>query len=326
MTAPGFLPMIDSTDDVEDLALLRGRIEAEGYLYFSRLVDSARALQVKRDIVGLLRAYLLIADQGGDEPFWTGGPEPTEVEWMGVYDRIVGLESFQQLARSPEIVGVAQDVCNEPIQVWEQKLVRVVYPDPEAKAPRGVGAHQDGDPKLGYQAERFYTGWVSLMEIDSTMGGLAVAPRSHILGLLQSEGTVTSSRDDETSLDYGLDVEKLEWATADFEPGSVVIFSCRTVHRGLPNHSDRIRLSCDFRYQGASQTSSWLAQTSGPEVRRIAQAIDATLARRALYIAAGATPSILEEVRQRMLEEKDATLVRARELALEIKERDSVGQ
>ncbi len=322
MAAPDYLPMLDSTSDTRDLALLHERMEAEGYLYFRHLVNPASALKVKRDIIDVLREYFLLDDHRAREPIWSGGPEPTEAEFMAVYDRIVGLESFQDLARSPEIAGVVEAVCGEAIQVWEQKVVRLVYPDPEMTAPKGLGAHQDGDPKLGYQAERFYTGWVSLMDIDSAIGGLAVSPGSHKLGLLKSEGTISSS----DSRDYGVDAEKLEWATADCEPGSVVVFFCRMVHRGLPNHSDRIRLSCDYRYQGASGTASWLAHTPAPDVRRVAQEIDATLSRRALYIVAQPTPLILEEVRQRMLEEKDSTLARALELTLEIKERDSAGQ
>ena len=118
---------------------------------------------------------------------------------------------------------------------------------------------------------------------------------------------------------YGLDANELEWATAEYEPGGTVIFACRTVHRGLPNHSDRIRLSGDFRYQPASASASWLTSTSGPEVRRVAQAIDETLSSRALYVTAAPTPDMLSEVRQRMLEEKNATLARARELVAQIR-------
>jgi len=324
MATTDSLSMVDSTDDAEDPALLRERMEVEGYLYFRRLVEPTRALQVKREIMDVLRAHFLIAEPVEDEPLWSGGPEPTEVEWMAVYDRIVRLESFQQLARSPEIVAVLEAVCGEPIQVWEQQLIRAVFPDPDTTAPRGLGAHQDGDPKLGYQADRFYTGWVSLMDIDHTIGGLAVSPGSHTLGLLQSGGTVSATTKDDKSREYGLDASTLEWATAEYEPGSAVIFFCRTVHRGLPNHSDRIRLSCDYRYQAATGTASWVAHTLGPDVRRGAQEIDETLSRRAFYLTARPTPAMMDEVRQRMLEERNATLVRARELVLEIKHRDSV--
>ena len=78
---------------------------------------------------------------------------------MSVYDCIVRLESFQGLAHSPEIIAVLEELCEESIQVWEQQLIRIVYPDPEATAAQGIGAHQDGDPKLEYKANRFHTGW-----------------------------------------------------------------------------------------------------------------------------------------------------------------------
>ena len=319
MSPSGLSPMIDSTSDVEDASSLRERMHSEGYLFFDRLVDPQRALKVKEDIMAILRANYIIEDDGAQDPMWSGGPQPTEAEYMAAYDKVVRLESFQKLAKSPEIVAVLEAVCEEPIHVWEQQLVRLVYPNPETASASGIGAHQDGDPKLGYKAGRFYTCWISLMHIDATIGGLAVAPRSHTLGLLKSAGSVSSSAKDVESDDYGLDASELDWAAADYGPGSAVIFANRTAHRGLPNHSDRIRLSCDFRYQPASDTASWLAHTLGPDVRRVCQQIDEILAGRALYVTTHPTPEILDEVRRRMLEEKTTTLGRAQELVREIR-------
>ena len=316
--------MIDSTDARQDGQLLRERMRTEGYLFFEQLVDGEHAIAVKRDVMSILREHDLIEDDGAQDPMWSGGPQPTEAEYMAVYDRIVRLESFVQLARSPEIVAVIETLCEEPVQVWEQQLIRIVYPDPEAANAQGVGAHQDGDPKLGYKASRFYTGWIPLMDIDSTVGGLAVAPGSHALGVLQSTGTVASSTKETRASDYGLDTGELAWTTTQYAPGSAVIFADLMAHRRLPNSSDRIRLSCDFRYQPASETASWLAHTLGPDVRRTCQQIDEILAGRALYITTGATPDIVIEVRRRMVEERSTTLARAQELVREIETQDAV--
>ena len=318
----GFEPMIDSTGDTKNAPVLRERMQAEGYLFFGQLIDPQRALQVKQDIVAILRAHYIIEDDGAD-PMWSGGPQPTEAEYMAVYDKIVRLESFQRLARSPETITVLEAVCEEPVQVWEQQLVRLVYPNPETASAQGIGAHQDGDPKLGYKAGRFYTCWISLMHIGATIGGLAVAPRSHTLGLLKSAGSVSSSAKGVESDDYSLDGSQLEWAVSDYGPGSAVVFASQTAHRGLPNHSDRIRLSCDFRYQPASDTASWLAHTLGPDVRRVCQQIDEILAGRALYVTTHPTPEVLDELRRRMLEEKTTTLERAQELVREIRDNQS---
>lgn len=312
--------MIDSIDELNDPACLRSRMEDNGYLYFHRLVDQDRVLGVKRDIMALLREHSIIEDDGAAEPMWSGGPQPTETEYMAVYDRIARLDSFQQLARSPEIVSVIETICGETVQVWEQQLIRIVYPELDTATVRGIGAHQDGDPALGYQAESFYTTWVALMDIDMSVGGLAVSPESHKRGLLESKGMVTSSAKDANKKSYGLDADALEWATTEYAPGSAVIFASRTVHLGLPNHSDRIRLSGDFRYQRASETAGWLAHTLGPDVRRVAQAIDETLAGRALYVTTRPSPETIIKVRRQMLEEKNSTLERAQELVQEISE------
>ena len=312
--------MTDSTSAAQDGSLLRDRMQTDGYLFFKHLVDAERALTVKQDIMSLLREHDIIEDDGAPDPMWSGGPQPTEAEYMAVYDRIVRLESYQQLARSPEIITILEALCEGPVQVWEQQLIRLVYPDPEAAGPQ-IGAHQDGDPNLGYKAGRFYTGWISLMEIDATIGGLAVAPKSHTLGLLQSEGSVASTvKGGRQASQYGLDTGALEWTTAEYGPGSAVIFINLMAHRGLPNRSDRIRMSCDFRYQPASEKASWLAHTLGPDVRRTAQKIDEVLAGRAIWVTTRATPEILTEVRRRMLEERSATLARAQELVREVEE------
>ena len=306
MEDAGFSTMIDSSADLADAGVLRERMDDAGYLYFRRLVDPDRILRAKNDIMGLLRKHRILEDDGHVEPIWSG-------------DQIVRLNSFREVAHSPEIISVIETVSREPVRVWDQQLIRVVYPEPGKEAPRGVGAHQDGDPKLGYQAKTFYTAWVALMGIDIPVGGLAVSPCTHKRGILQSEGIGASSSKDADSKSYGLDPRDLEWATDVYVPGGTVIFACRTVHRGLPNHSDRIRLSGDFRYQPVSENASWLSTTPGPDIRRVAQAIDETLSSRALYVTVRPRPEILPELRQRMLEEKNASLERAQELVREIK-------
>ena len=91
--------MIDSTSAAQDGSLLRDRMETDGYLFFKQLVDAERALAVKRDIMSILREHDIIEDDGAPDPMWSGGPQPTEAEYMAVYDRIVRLESFQQLGQ-----------------------------------------------------------------------------------------------------------------------------------------------------------------------------------------------------------------------------------
>ena len=161
------------------------------------------------------------------------------------------------------------------------------------------------------------------MDIDEQVGGLAVSPGSHKGGVLDHEGTLGSSAEAAKKQGLGLSIADPSWAFTEYQPGDAVIFTNLTIHRGLPNRSDRIRLSCDFRYQCEGDSASWLAHTLGPDVRRVAQQLDETIASRALFVTTRASEEVLEEVRWRMLIEKSTTLKRAQELAAEVQARNA---
>lgn len=315
-----FQPFRDSTALLGDGARLRETLYDEGYLFLRRLVDPEQINTVKQDIMQILREHHIIEDDGADEPMWSGGPHPTEGEYMAFYDKIARMESFVQLAESPEIMALMEGIFDGPVQAWTQRLIRVMYPDPDAPAPIGLGAHQDGNFRFGYQSQSFNACWMPLMEIDQRIGGLAVARGSHIRGELDHGGgsVASSAKAIKEKKVFGLDAESLSWVTSDFEPGDAVIFTSLTVHRGILNRSDRIRLSCDFRYQREDDSASWLAHTLGPDIRRVAQKIDEVMSSRAFFVTTRATEETIADVRLRMLEEKSTSLERAQELAQEL--------
>jgi len=315
-----FQPFRDSTKHLGDGARLRDTLYEDGYLFLRRLVDPRQIATVKQDIMRILREHHIIEDDGADDPMWSGGPHPTEGEYMAFYDRIARMDSFVQLAESPEIVALMEGIFDGPVQVWTQRLIRVMYPDPDAPAPIGLGAHQDGNFRFGYQSQSFNACWMPLMEINEEIGGLAVSPGSHIRGELDHGGgsVASSAKGVKEKKVFGLDAESRSWVTSDFEPGDAVIFTSLTVHRGILNRSDRIRLSCDFRYQRVDDSASWLAHTLGPDIRRVAQEIDELMSSRAFYVTTRASDETIADVRLRMLEEKSTSLERAQELAKEL--------
>lgn len=63
------------------------------------------------------------------------------------------------------------------------------------------------------------------------------------------------------------------WVTQDYKMGDVVIFNIYTVHGGTDNHSDKVRLSTDTRYQRADQRADerWIGEdppAHGPAGKR----------------------------------------------------------
>jgi ectoine hydroxylase-related dioxygenase (phytanoyl-CoA dioxygenase family) len=89
--------------------------------------------------------------------------------------------------------------------------------------------------------------WVPLGRCPLVLGPLAVLPGSHERGLLPHTGDVAWRRGVDVADDAG-------WAASDLEPGDAIFFSWLTVHRALPNASDRaLRLSATCRYRAAGR-------------------------------------------------------------------------
>lgn len=317
-------PLRDATQHLGDFAKLSKLLKEEGYLLLRGVVDLDGVSRLRQDILEVLRAHHILENNDASQPLWSGGPHPTDSEFMAFYDVVSQLESLEELARSPQISELMEGLFKGPVQVWEQLVCRMIFPDPEGQAPMGLAGHQDANPKFGYMVSDFYTCWLPLMEIDGKMGGLTLVPGSHQRGVLEHPGTLASSMEEARKREAGLAAQEFEWAATEYHPGDIVVFTSLTVHRGLPNRSNRIRLSCDFRYQPKGAWANWLARTSAPDCRRVGQEIDAIVNSRALYVTTGASGEILEEIRRRMMQEKKATLVRAQQLVAQIREEEKI--
>jgi hypothetical protein len=309
--------MIDATAAAGDPTRLKALLAEHGYLLLRGALNRDLVQRVRDDLIAVLHDCNILESPAAP-PIWSGGPPPTEEEYMAYYERAVQLDSFNRLAESAEVRAVMEAIYDGPVQVWEQRLLRIIPPDPDGAAPLGVGAHQDGSPQLGYLTQDFCTAWVPLTDIDDRLGGLAVVPCSHRGGVRAQTGSASSSLRTAKTQTFEAPSAGEQWVTTTYRPGDLVVFASMTLHKGQPNTSDRLRLSCDFRYQPEGAFANWLAHTSGPEVRRVAQRIDAVITSRALFVTTHADADLRDAVRRRMLEERSTTLERARELAAEL--------
>ena len=309
--------MIDATAAADDPTRLKTLLAEHGYLLLRGALNRDLVQRVRDDLIAVLHDCNILESPAAP-PIWSGGPAPTEEEYLAYYERAVQLDSFNRLAESAEVRAVMEAIYDGPVQVWEQRLLRIIPPDPDGAAPLGVGAHQDGSPQLGYLTQDFCTAWVPLTDIDERLGGLAVVPCSHRGGVRAQTGSASSSLRTAKTQTFEAPSAGEQWVTSTYRPGDLVVFASMTLHKGQPNTSDRLRLSCDFRYQPEGAFANWLAHTSGPEVRRAAQRIDAVITSRALFVTTHADADLRDAVRRRMLEERSTTLERARELAAEL--------
>ena len=136
----------------------------------------------------------------------------------------------------------------------------------------GSAAHCD-IVYMGRGTSDLYTAWTPLDDIELELGGLIILEDSHkkrdvlkaylekdvdtyCVNKPEAERSPSGKKPFDGALSK--DVSRLQkklggrWLTAEYSMGDLVIFGMATVHAGLDNQTNRIRLSTDSRYQLAS--------------------------------------------------------------------------
>jgi hypothetical protein len=152
-------------------------------------------------------------------------------------------QPWKILCADPKLASRLRAVMGEDYS-WLPLITYRVTPPLERPAPdrdatsRFIRVHQDGynNPSL-----TFVIFWLPLMLIDDDVGGLAIAEGLHNRVL---------PHDTSGPAKYGIrrgEISDDAWAGAMFRSGDMVVLDALTPHTGITNHSDRFRLSIDFR-------------------------------------------------------------------------------
>jgi ectoine hydroxylase-related dioxygenase (phytanoyl-CoA dioxygenase family) len=224
-----------SNDLLGDSAAIRARLDDEGYVFLRDVVEGQLVADLKTGMMAWLETKQMVTVVEGD-PVWTGrdftplGGDPPELFQTGL---------SETLAFSPAMQRLYKQVLDEPGYV----LPMAHYQFKSPSNSHNSHVHQDGafTPGLG-----FATFWVPLTEIPEQVGGITIAPGLHRGGSLYEGGAPAS-----LELPSGL-LDEDAWHRADYRPGDLLVFAMYTPHHGLPNHTDRVRLSIDIRIQPRS--------------------------------------------------------------------------
>jgi hypothetical protein len=254
-----------SEDALNDPAVLRERLEDDGYLYIRGflpldLVHAARMSLLARLAAGghINPDYPLeegIAQYGKAVPFSPSLANPNpEVE---------------RVVFGPELTGFYERFFGGPIRHFDYIWVRSVSRGP------GTSPHCDL-VYMGRGTHRLMTCWIPYGEVPLEQTPLIVLEDSHkksdrIKNYL--EGDVDAYCENRPS-----EVEKVKvkggwahpgrlsknpvslreklggrWLTAHYQPGDFLTFKMTMIHAALDNATDRVRLSTDTRYQSAHE-------------------------------------------------------------------------
>lgn len=237
----------DSADVADVGAELRARLRQDGYVFLRGQVPADAVQRVRGAVVAVLREEDWLAPDAGDALLLPGPQacrEAGDTYWTA-YRRVVSLQVLNELAHDPALVGLARMVLDRDdvdVLVHPRKIARASMPhDTEYTRP-----HQDFPLVQG--AVDTFTTWLPLGDCPVALGGLRVLEGSHLDGLLPARPDKGPG-----AMSIGVDDDDPRWRSSDYRAGDVILFHSLTVHGALPNETDGLRLSVDFRYQAADE-------------------------------------------------------------------------
>ncbi|MEP1471041.1 MAG: phytanoyl-CoA dioxygenase family protein [Halieaceae bacterium] len=234
---------VDSAHLLEDAQALQQQFNSDGYVYIRGLLNKPSLISLRRQIVEICADcnWLLPESDPMEAVTWTMPKIEGENEYFKVYDRIQRLEDFHALAHDPDVMLLMRSLLGTTAFPHPLSIARLVFPE---NRDWSTPPHQDFVNNQG--AEDLYACWIPLSNCPKKMGSLSILKGSHRLGLLPVEYALGAGH---RQACIPVEAESLKWLSGDFSLGDVIVFHSLTVHKALPNDTDCMRISVDFRYQ-----------------------------------------------------------------------------
>lgn len=286
LSLEAFGELESSIDLIDDIEALRERIIEDGYLYLPGYLNRDEVLDARDEIAHRLMrdGWLdpnsqpedLIAHEGSEFTFRPDLAQNNPPLMKVLYDGPM-MEFYTRF-------------FDGPVRHFDYTWFR-------AQAPgRSTPPHMD-IVYMGRGTHNLLTAWTPLMDIPLEVGGLMILEKSHRHERLNKnygqkdvdKFCINKRGENFTQMGGGGNIRmggwltdkphKLRvnlggrWLTTEYRAGDLLTFKMHTIHAGLDNHSNRIRLSSDSRYQLASEPvdERWIGENPiahGPEGKR----------------------------------------------------------
>jgi ectoine hydroxylase-related dioxygenase (phytanoyl-CoA dioxygenase family) len=258
-SVPGDLlgELLDSRSLIDDSTALRERLSRDGYVFLSGALDDADVALAREEAFGRLRDVGEIREPAS-EGITTGESKRRDmVGDLGAFWRSVSEgAALRKVTHGQRLRHLAEMLLGEPAIGQDFLFLRA------APVGRATGIHCDA-PFFTRMTDRVLTCWLALGPVPVTDGPLFVIEDSHKFEDLVSamkgfdlmrdkEGRKATVVDDPIQFAFDRGARLL---TRNFELGDCLIFGMYTFHGAFDNHSkiNRARLTCDVRYQPASE-------------------------------------------------------------------------
>lgn len=255
----------DSSHLLGDMDAIRSRMNEDGFLLLRGLIDRNKVKAARETILTYMQEKEALTP---DTPVLEGV--------MPQGGRSVQMMGRKGIAFHPDVLNVIESAelfeffegyFGEPALTFNYKWLRGVGNE------QYTGAHCDF-VYMGQGSPNLHTVWIPLGDTPVAQGTLAMCPESNHLDsfakLRETYGRMDVDRD-RTDGWFTKDpmeiVEKFgsNWLTSDFQMGDVMIFGMHTMHASTTNLTNRFRLSCDVRFQPASEPADprWIGEGVG---------------------------------------------------------------
>ena len=273
--------LTDSSPLRNDMPALRQRMADEGHLFFRGFFPRDLILEARMSLLKRLAQNEGVFDPA--HPL-SGGVLLTEVKApIGFTPEVaLGNTAIQRVVFGPEIKEFYTRFLGGMIRHFDYIWVRSMG------AGHGTKPHCD-IVYMGRGTHELYTAWIPYGDVTYDIGGLMILEKSHLQSaridkyLKSDVDTFCENNPERHGWKFGgaLSTNPTSlrqkfggrWLSAEFRMGDLLTFRMNTVHASLDNHSNRIRLSTDTRYQLASEPvdERWVGENPiahGPAGRR----------------------------------------------------------
>ncbi|MGB7932050.1 MAG: phytanoyl-CoA dioxygenase family protein [Gammaproteobacteria bacterium] len=256
---------------------LRQRMADDGYLYLPGLLELDLVKAVRRDVFDRLAKLGALHP---DYPAYEGisHPKPDrsvsailDYRTDGSAESLSDCLPIKELLYKGRMISFFEHFLGGDVLCFNHIWFRAK----DSATGRSTPPHCD-ILYMGRGTHNLFTAWVPYTDIDYDMGGVMLLEKSHQLEELRESyckrdidvydadhvdapliesGKKLWQKSGEYSLDAFSTREELggRWLTAEFRMGDVLIFSPYIIHASTDNHSPRMRISSDTRYQLASE-------------------------------------------------------------------------
>lgn len=252
----------DSTD-VKEPHELRQRFLDDGYVFLRGVLDTPDVLAAREEVFSRLVDVGEIQSPA-IEGIATGQSNRRELadDLVAFWRSVSEGPALRQVSHGRKVRAILQSIFGESPRPQDYLWLR----------PRGVGwstgLHYD-HPFFARGSPNVCTAWIPLGEIPLAEGPLMLVESSHrfrdLIGSMHDKNELVN-RSPEAANQVAFDGEwnqdaiaftnrrQARLLSADLSVGDLLVFGMNTLHGSLDNHSaiGRVRLSCDVRYQPAS--------------------------------------------------------------------------